>query len=75
MVGHGRPAGVARDPIPTYRERLSALGFAEDVLAGVVDDVGRQIDEATEFAKAGAEPDEGSLFTEVWADGGSAWRN
>jgi pyruvate dehydrogenase E1 component alpha subunit len=68
-------AWVARDPIPTYRERLTALGFADDVLTGVADDVGRLIDQATEFAKAGAEPDEGSLLTEVWADGGSAWRN
>jgi pyruvate dehydrogenase E1 component alpha subunit len=68
-------AWVARDPVPGYRERLTALGFADDELAGVADDVARLIDEATEFAKAGAEPDEGSLMTEVWADGGSAWRN
>jgi hypothetical protein len=33
------------------------------------------IDEATAFAEAGAEPREGSLLTEVYADGGSRWRN
>jgi TPP-dependent pyruvate/acetoin dehydrogenase alpha subunit len=33
------------------------------------------IDAATEFAKSGREPGEESLLTEVYADGGSQWRN
>jgi hypothetical protein len=33
------------------------------------------VDAATEFAKAGREPGGASLLTEVYADGGSRWRN
>ncbi len=34
-----------------------------------------EVDAATEFAKAAPEPDPEVAFTDVWADGGSAWRN
>jgi pyruvate dehydrogenase E1 component alpha subunit len=64
-----------RDPIPMYRARLRSLGVTEDELQSIDDEVAQQIDQATEFARAGAEPGEGSLFTEVYADGGSRWRN
>jgi len=64
-----------RDPIPMYRARLQSLGIGEDELQSIDDEVAERIDAATEFAKAGAEPGEGSLFTEVWADGGAKWRN
>ena len=33
------------------------------------------IEAATEFAKAGPEPGEDVLLTNVWADGGAQWRN
>jgi pyruvate dehydrogenase E1 component alpha subunit len=33
------------------------------------------VDAATEEAKAAPFPDPASLDTELWADGGSAWRN
>jgi hypothetical protein len=33
------------------------------------------VDEATEFAKAGAQPGEHLLLKDVWADGGATWRN
>jgi pyruvate dehydrogenase E1 component alpha subunit len=68
-------AWAARDPIPVYRERLLKLGVDEGRLAAIEADAARVVDEATEFAKAGAEPDEGSLMTDVFADGGSRWRN
>ena len=42
---------------------------------GIERQVADEIDAATEFAKAAPEPDQGSLFTDVWADGGSRWRN
>ena len=73
------PAEVAawaeRDPIPLYRARLLSLGVTEERLASIEDEVARAIDVATEFAKAGEEPGEASLMTDVYADGGSAWRN
>ena len=33
------------------------------------------VDRATEEAKAGPFPDAASLPTDLWADGGSSWRN
>jgi acetoin:2,6-dichlorophenolindophenol oxidoreductase subunit alpha len=68
-------AWAARDPIAVYRARLMSLGVEEERLAEIEDDVARAIDAATEFAKGGAEPGEASLLTEVYADGGSRWRN
>ena len=68
-------AWAERDPIPHYLARLLSLGVDEQRLEGIEEEVDRQIDEATEFAKSGPEPGEGSLLTEVFADGGSRWRN
>jgi len=64
-----------RDPIAVYHDRLLSLGTPEATLSGIEREVAGEIDTATEFAKAGREPDEGSLMTEVYADGGSRWRN
>ena len=68
-------AWAERDPIPMYRARLRSLGVADDELDEIAEEVAQRIDAATEFAKAGAEPDESALFTDVYADGGSRWRN
>jgi pyruvate dehydrogenase E1 component alpha subunit len=68
-------AWKGRDPIPMYHDRLLSLGTPEARLSSIEREVAEAIDAATEFAKAGREPGEGSLMTEVWADGGSAWRN
>jgi pyruvate dehydrogenase E1 component alpha subunit len=68
-------AWAERDPIPLYHDRLLALGVPEERLAAIRDEVAEAIDTATEFAKAGDEPGEGALMTDVYADGGSAWRN
>jgi pyruvate dehydrogenase E1 component alpha subunit len=68
-------AWAERDPIPMYRARLQKLGVDEDRLSSIEEHVARAIEDATEFAKGGAEPDEGALMTEVYADGGSRWRN
>jgi pyruvate dehydrogenase E1 component alpha subunit len=57
------------------RERLLRLGVPEGDLSAIQQDVARRVDEATEFAKGGAHPGEEHLLTDVWADGGSAWRN
>jgi pyruvate dehydrogenase E1 component alpha subunit len=78
--GKYRPAAevqawAERDPIPVYRERLVKLGVDEQALASIDDEVAGSIDAATEFAKAGAEPGEAALLADVYADGGSRWRN
>jgi TPP-dependent pyruvate/acetoin dehydrogenase alpha subunit len=68
-------AWKARDPIPMYHERLLRLGVPEGDLSSIQQDVARRVDEATEFAKNGGQPGADALMTDVWADGGAAWRN
>ena len=68
-------AWLDRDPIPMYHDRLLSLGAPEARLTAISRDVAADIDAATEFAKAGRIPGEESLMTEVYADGGSRWRN
>ncbi len=64
-----------RDPIPMYHDRLLGLGTPESTLSAIEREVAAAIDAATEFARSGAEPSEAALMTEVYADGGSRWRN
>jgi acetoin:2,6-dichlorophenolindophenol oxidoreductase subunit alpha len=68
-------AWLAKDPIPAYRDRLIADGVPPDVLDEIEAGALAAIDRATEEAKAGPQPDPASLETELWSDGGSAWRN
>jgi pyruvate dehydrogenase E1 component alpha subunit len=68
-------AWKGHDPIPLYHDRLLSLGTAEERLSTIEREVAAAVDAATEFAKAGREPGEDVLFTDVYADGGSAWRN
>jgi pyruvate dehydrogenase E1 component alpha subunit len=68
-------AWLGRDPIPMYHDRLLRLGVPEERLAGIQRDVAQRVEDATTFAKAGETPGEQSLFTDLWSDGGAAWRN
>src|ERR1700687_5085239 len=64
-----------RDPIKIYRERLKQFRVGEDVVARIDADVMRRVDEATEKCKAAPPPPLDILTTDVYADGGFAWRN
>ena len=66
---------MAKDPVPRYRQRLLEAGATEDQLAAIEAEVAAEVDLATEEAKAGAIPGEDLLMKDVWADGGSSWRN
>jgi acetoin:2,6-dichlorophenolindophenol oxidoreductase subunit alpha len=66
---------LARDPIPVYRERLLAAGIEAEAIDRIEREALETVDRATEEAKAGQAPDPGALETELWADGGSAWRS
>jgi pyruvate dehydrogenase E1 component alpha subunit len=75
-----RPPGeleewLKRDPIPLYRERLLQFGVSEDVVAGMESEVMGIVDAATETCKASPMPPADILTTDVYADGGWAWRN
>jgi len=64
-----------RDPIKIYRERLKQFGVGDDVIARIDADVRKQVDEATEQCKAAPPPSPDILTSDVYADGGFAWRN
>jgi pyruvate dehydrogenase E1 component alpha subunit len=64
-----------RDPLKIYRERLAQFGVAEDAILAVENDVKKIVDEATEKCKAAPMPTADILATDVYADGGFAWRN
>src|SRR5256714_1522639 len=75
-----RPAGeleewMKRDPIALYRARLIELGVPESALRDMEGAVQRAVDEATETAKASAPSSVDVIDRDVWADGGSSWRN
>lgn len=63
------------DPVTIYHQRLLRHGFPEQELVSISQDVAARVDQATEFAKGGAAPDPEAIYTDVWADGGSSWRN
>jgi pyruvate dehydrogenase E1 component alpha subunit len=65
----------ARDPLPAYRKQLLAEGVDEAEL-DAIDAAARDAVAAAEAeARAAPEPAEAVLETQVWTDGGSAWRN
>jgi acetoin:2,6-dichlorophenolindophenol oxidoreductase subunit alpha len=64
-----------RDPIKIYRERLKQFGVSEDIIAGIELYAKRRVDVATEKCKAAPAPALEILTTDVYADGGFAWRN
>jgi acetoin:2,6-dichlorophenolindophenol oxidoreductase subunit alpha len=75
-----RPEGeldewVLRDPVTSYRKRLLNLGVTETELTKIESDAEASVELATETAKASATPAIETAFTDVWADGGNAWRN
>jgi pyruvate dehydrogenase E1 component alpha subunit len=64
-----------RDPVKIYRERLKQFGIAESAITAIETDVLRIVDAATEACKAAPMPPLDILTTDVYADGGFAWRN
>jgi TPP-dependent pyruvate/acetoin dehydrogenase alpha subunit len=75
-----RPPGeldrwLERDPVKLYRERLLSLDYAELDLRAIEAETARRVDEATEIARASPAPPLASIHQDVWANGGSAWRN
>ena len=68
-------AWKARDPIPAYRERLLEAGASAQQLNEVEAAATRVMNEAVEEARAAPEPSATVIGTNLWSDGGSAWRN
>jgi len=68
-------AWLERDPLPTYRRRLVADGVPAATLEAIEHAAMAQVEQATEVCKASPAPAIATAFTDLWADGGTAWRN
>jgi acetoin:2,6-dichlorophenolindophenol oxidoreductase subunit alpha len=66
---------LLRDPLPMYRDRLLGIGVSDQELGDIEAEVDAAVERATREAREGAEPGADLLMQDVWADGGSAWRN
>jgi pyruvate dehydrogenase E1 component alpha subunit len=64
-----------RDPIKIYTERLKQFGVEQGQIDAIVNSVKKVVDDATEKCKASPVPPMELLTTDVYADGGWAWRN
>jgi TPP-dependent pyruvate/acetoin dehydrogenase alpha subunit len=63
------------DPTDVYRARLRQAGVADEEIVAIDAEAAHEVDVATEAAKAAPPPGPDRLMTNVWADGGAAWRN
>jgi pyruvate dehydrogenase E1 component alpha subunit len=58
-----------RDPIDHLRERMEALGFADEAAMKAIDaEVKRVVADAAEFARTAPEPDPSELYTDVYLE-------
>jgi pyruvate dehydrogenase E1 component alpha subunit len=65
---------LEHDPLDIARGRLTELGVTAETLAETDERTAALVREAVEAAKAAPGPDPGEALTDVWADGGAAWR-
>lgn len=64
-----------RDPINIYKDRLAEFGVKPADIDRIMAASMEQVDAATEACKAAPLPPEEIMTTDVYADGGWAWRN
>ncbi|MGI5366035.1 pyruvate dehydrogenase (acetyl-transferring) E1 component subunit alpha [Streptomyces sp. A244] len=65
---------LKHDPLDLARGRLAELGVDEETVAGADERARAVVERAVEAAKAAPPPDPREALTDVWADGGAAWR-
>jgi acetoin:2,6-dichlorophenolindophenol oxidoreductase subunit alpha len=67
-------AWLKRDPLTVARARLAELGVPAATLDEADERAARIVADAVAAAKAAPYPDPVQALTDMWADGGSAWR-
>jgi TPP-dependent pyruvate/acetoin dehydrogenase alpha subunit len=67
-------AWMAKDPVVRYRGRLLDAGIAATELDAIEAGILAEVEAAIDAARAMPIPDPEALMTNVWSDGGSAWR-
>ncbi len=75
-----RPEGeleqwLMRDPVTVLRGHLVGAGVAEDQVGAIEERAQQIVAEAIDAARDAPLSDPAEAFTDVWADGGSRWRN
>ena len=65
---------LKHDPLDIARARLEALGVEPQAVEEADARAARIVEEAVDAAKNAPEPGLEQAFTDVWADGGAAWR-
>ena len=63
------------DPVKLYRARLAEFGLKEAQIRKIEKAIDDELEEAVENCKAAPMPPEEIITTDVYADGGWAWRN
>jgi pyruvate dehydrogenase E1 component alpha subunit len=66
---------LSRDPIKQYRARLASAGIDEATLSKIEVEARLKVDVATEEARNAPHARIEDIESQVWSDGGSAWRN
>ncbi|MEV0204600.1 thiamine pyrophosphate-dependent dehydrogenase E1 component subunit alpha [Streptomyces sp. NPDC050788] len=65
---------LKHDPLDLARGRLAELGVPEETLTAADERARDAVQSAVEAAKNAPPPDPAEALTDVWADGGAAWR-
>ncbi|MFF6911342.1 thiamine pyrophosphate-dependent enzyme [Streptomyces sp. NPDC012466] len=65
---------LKHDPLDLARGRLAELGVGADAVAEADERARTVVERAVAAAKAAPPPDPREALTDVWADGGAAWR-
>jgi acetoin:2,6-dichlorophenolindophenol oxidoreductase subunit alpha len=65
---------LSRDPLDLARTRLGDMGVPDDQVAAVDERAARTVADAVAAARSAPGPDPAEALSDVWADGGSAWR-
>jgi pyruvate dehydrogenase E1 component alpha subunit len=66
---------LLRDPVVTFRKRLLDEGVDAALLDAKEAVLLAEVEAAIDEARAMPQPNEDTMDTNVWADGGAAWRN
>jgi TPP-dependent pyruvate/acetoin dehydrogenase alpha subunit len=66
---------MRHDPLDVARIRLRHLGVLESEVDAAAERADETVAAAVEEAKAAPDADPADALTDVWADGGAAWRN
>jgi pyruvate dehydrogenase E1 component alpha subunit len=65
---------LKHDPLDVARARLESLGVEPAAIARVDEEATAEVAAAVDAAKNAPDADPAEAFTDVWADGGAAWR-